>query len=327
MNNLQISVIILNYQSWAKLELCLHGLEESHSLDLIKEIIVVDNASPTDLIIEFQTKFPNVKFVRNSGNNGFANGCNRGAVEASGNAYLFLNPDTIPNTDAIKELKTVKELFNQIAILSCSQTNDNGIPVGSGGQFKSIYTIWGWLRSIRRRIIKPDNRCSFSDKLERRDWVSGSVILIGKELFDKIGGWCEDYWMYSEDDDLCRRASINDKGVYILKKPTIVHSHGGSSRINIKVAAMTKSEVKISRHVYFSKYETGIKLFIIHLSLILKTIFELCFLSIVSIPLFFMPKIRLYPVLFKNMLQYYFLALQRRSWLSPRIHNTRKNPF
>ena len=90
MKKLSISVVIVNYEAWDKLKNCLDSLNFPLQDLLIREVIVVDNSSPTDLLENFKVKYPQYTFIRNTGNNGFSNGCNLGAQEAIGNTYLFL---------------------------------------------------------------------------------------------------------------------------------------------------------------------------------------------------------------------------------------------
>lgn len=82
-------------------------------------------------------------------------------------------------------------------------------------------------------------------------WVSGSVIFIRHYDFKQSGGWNEQFWMYCEDIDLCKRASSRGGKIALLQNVDIIHDHGGNSRINLVTTALTKSEVYISRHVNF----------------------------------------------------------------------------
>ena len=102
----------------------------------------------------------------------------------------------------------------------------------------------------------PDPRREYQG-LVYCDWVTGSVLLIDRADYERIGGWCNDYWMYAEDADLCRRA--RDLGLSVAYCPDVqvLHAHGGSSRINVRVKALTKLEVIISKHVYAENHFKG----------------------------------------------------------------------
>ena len=102
LNNVDLSVVIVNYRSWALLTKCLDSFKE-YPPKLNYEIIVVDNDSKDDQFDKFNKKFTDIKMIANSGNYGFSSGCNLGASVACGKYLLFLNPDTTINSDnAIK---------------------------------------------------------------------------------------------------------------------------------------------------------------------------------------------------------------------------------
>ena len=80
-----ISIVIVNYKSWNDLKDCLQSIITINSSKFTLETIVVDNQSNDGRLEEFKTLFPSILFIENSGNNGFANGCNLGASNAKGN--------------------------------------------------------------------------------------------------------------------------------------------------------------------------------------------------------------------------------------------------
>ena len=127
---------------------------------------------------------------------------------------------------------------------------------------KSLFkTIFGIVRAIngkqlRKNIIRKNN-------ILFPDWVSGAVVLISINWFDKIQGWNEDYWMYFEDVDLSKKVADLGGEIALLENVEIIHNHGGSSRINIKTAAITKTEVLISKHVYINNHFKGFQYFLI----------------------------------------------------------------
>src|SRR5437764_14806019 len=94
-----LSVIIVNYNVKYFLEQCLHSVAKT-SAPIETEIIVVHNHSTDDSLCYLGPKFPQVKFIRNENNTGFAKACNRGLQEAAGHYILFLNPDTIVAEDS-----------------------------------------------------------------------------------------------------------------------------------------------------------------------------------------------------------------------------------
>ena len=103
-NKTTISIIIVNYKSWHHLQNCLNAINKITLNSISLEVVVIDNTLDAIKIDEFAASYPNFNFYLNSGNNGFANGCNLGAEKATGSYFLFLNPDTIIAKEPILEM-------------------------------------------------------------------------------------------------------------------------------------------------------------------------------------------------------------------------------
>jgi GT2 family glycosyltransferase len=147
------------------------------------------------------------------------------------------------------------------------------------------------------------------------------VVLIRKELFIKINGFDEDFWMYFEDVDICTRVRDLGGEIALAGNISIEHNHGGSSRINIKTASLTKTEVRISQHLYISKHKEGFEKLIIQVFLVVNNIISGGLMALTGLLLFFIPKVFARTMIFIKLLLYYFRALSRFSWISPRSVN------
>lgn len=320
---MDISIIIVNYRGWKALDECLESIEVIISKTFSFEVIVVDNFSNDGQFPVFKQKYSKFTFIENTGNNGFSNGCNFGAGIASGNHFLFLNPDTKLTLEALETLLQNAVSHPEIGILSCLQINENNVFYKQNNLFPAFGRFFGISRAIFRKLNK--------DKLAKRfnntsdffypDWVTGAVVFISREWFNKIKGWNEDYWLYFEDVDLCKKVTDSGGKVAVTRKATIFHQHGGASRINVKTKALTKTEVIISKHVYISnQFSAGIQIYLQSL-LIIGVLLEKTLLSIVSLFLFFIPKLKVNRLMLKNLSVYYFNALQKQTWISPRAMN------
>jgi hypothetical protein len=316
-NKVDVSIIIVNYKSWSDLQNCLNSLNKIHQKTFSFETIVIDNCSNDGKLIDFSKKHENVLFFENSGNNGFSNGCNTGANKSSGEYLLFLNPDTIVSTEALEKMFiTLKENSNY-GIVSCSQTNTNGRLEDSIRIFPQMFTLFGLSRAIFRLV--NDRYKTIVTSEEKKifpDWVSGSTIFISKLWFNKIGKWNEDYWMYFEDVDLCKKVTDLGGKVCLLKDVSIIHNHGGASRINVITTALTKSQVLISRHIYVNTHFSGISKNISQILLVSQNVFSKLILGFLGSIFFFLPKLNIQYHLLINMKNYYFQALKNKSWLS-----------
>jgi GT2 family glycosyltransferase len=320
---LDISIIIVNYRGWAALDECLTSLEKIGTQKFTFEVIVIDNFSNDGQFFHFKKKYSSFSFIENSGNNGFSNGCNRGATAARGSYLLFLNPDTTITFEALDTLLETAIAQPEIGVLSCLQINENNTFYNQKNLFPAFGRFFGISRSIYRKINKAklEQRFSTSDSLFYPDWVTGAVIFISREWFSKIGGWNEDYWLYFEDVDLCKEVTQKGGKVAVSRNATIFHKHGGASRINKKTKALTKTEVLISKHTYISNHFPMVQRIILHTLLISGVLFEKTILAIFGVLFFFIPKLGVNILILKNLATYYVTALLKQTWISPRAMN------
>lgn len=315
-----ISIIIVNYKSWKHLDLCLESLLTIDETDFTFEVIVVDNNSNDGKLKEFSKKFNQFKFIENSGNNGFANGCNTGALNAEGKHLLFLNPDAIAKKDAIHKMLNVLRENPNYGIVSCNQVNNNGSYEDANRIFPDLMTLFGFTRAVYRAFAKK-SKSNENHKLIFPNWVSGSVVFISRNWFQKIQGWNEDYWMYYEDVDLSKKVRDHGGEVVLVKDAEIIHNHGGASRINIKTASITKTEVLISKHVYISNHFKGFKRFLMLFLVVINNLATKFILAMFGLLFFFIPKLKLNLYLFFEMIAYYYHSLKKGTWLSSRSMN------
>ena len=323
---MDISVIIVNYRSWDSLSDCLASFQEIGTEKVSYEVIVVDNDSADGRLENFKIDYPEVNFIKNSGNNGFANGCNTGASQATGSFFLFLNPDTKIKEGVLSELRNTYKANPEIAILSCLQINEAGNYYKQKNSFPSFSRFFGLTRAVYRLLKKRSLERKFEIKngLFYPDWVTGAVVFISREWFDRINGWNEDYWMYLEDVDLCKKAVSSGGKIAVTTRATIFHKHGGASRTNYRTKAITKSEVVISKHVYISNHFSGLKAAILHLLLIFGVLSEKVFLSIL-LSLFAPAKAKLNFHILNKLLSYYVNVISNGTWISKRSVNYQKS--
>jgi GT2 family glycosyltransferase len=320
---LDISIIIVNYRGWKALDECLESIDTIISKTLSFEVVVVDNFSNDGQFPVFKKKYSKFTFIQNSGNNGFSNGCNFGAGIAMGNHFLFLNPDTKLTLEALETLLQTALSHPEIGILSCLQINENNVFYKQNNLFPALGRFFGISRSLFRKLNKAklEKRFNNTTDLFYPDWVTGAVVFISRNWFTSIKGWNEDYWLYFEDVDLCKKTAANGGAVAVTRKATIFHQHGGASRLNVKTKALTKTEVIISKHVYISnQFSVGTQLYL-HSILILGVLSEKIILSLLSLFLFFIPKLKVNRLLLIKLLEYYFNAIQKQTWISPRAMN------
>ncbi len=318
---MDLSIVIVNYRSWETLA---HALVSLSPLSVITppfaEIIVVDNASGDGRLPAFAVAHPGVHFIENDGNWGFADGCNRGAKEARGEFLLFFNPDAEDPGGGIVALMKAARSHPEAAIVTARQVDPNGRALKVFDAFPSLLTLFGPVRALLRLAAPgryPDPRRDRADFLEV-DWISGSVFLIRRSVFTPLGEFCNGFWMYSEDVDLCRRARDAGHRVAFAGGVTLVHAHGGASRKDAESAALTRSEVVVSRHFYASRHLGPWRAAAYHLALA-ATRFVPAALAIAAdaIGLGVWRAVRVRALMGRHLARYY-RSVRSHGWRSPR---------
>ncbi|MEY4462428.1 MAG: hypothetical protein RLY98_968 [Bacteroidota bacterium] len=317
---IDISIVIVNYKSWNDLKECLQSIVSINSNRFTMETIVVDNQSNDGRIGEFKTLFPSITFIENSGNNGFANGCNLGASIAKGNYFFFLNPDTIITEAAIFELWQTATTHPDFGIVCCTQINESNKKYNEIRFFPSLSYLFGPFRAFSKLIHKQRIQKHYDSKqsIIFPDWATGAVIFMSRTWYEKVKGWTEKYWLYFEDVDLCKKVNQLGGKIALTRNVSILHKHGGASRINVKTKALTKTEVIISQHVYFNEHTVGMQNWGIQFLLVATNLIEKTLLAGIGLIFFFVPKLKVNVFIFKNILLYYGNAARKITWTSPR---------
>lgn len=194
------------------------------------EIIVVDNNS-SDGSIEVLKKYGSkVKLIENRRNLGFGSANDRGEHHAKGKYLMFLNSDTIVPKDTLSEIVKFLDQNAAVGILSpklVNNDNRHSLQLGSFGKFS---TPWRILFRLTRKKLTLNLKKSYT----KVDWVSGAAMVIRRNLFTQLKGFDENIFLYYEDEDLCRRASVYDFDTVVLNNTKIIHLNGQSSSNNKK---------------------------------------------------------------------------------------------
>lgn len=229
-----LSVIIVNYYSEAVLEACLHSLGEAGGMI---EAIVVDNGSEDRWRRSVQDKHSWVRWIGAGGNVGFGRACNLGAMAAQGASLLFLNPDARLASGAAEAiLGRLEQSDGGRIILGCQVRSPDGTRQLSCRRFPTWRTAVANRYSFLTRLW-PSNpwssaylmHCVPGNDEQTVDWVSGAAMAMRKTTFESLGGFSEDYFMYMEDVDLCKRAWEMGFPVKYYPDAAVLHSIGGSS--------------------------------------------------------------------------------------------------
>ena len=201
------------------------------------QCIVIDNASTKiDAKKEVHAVIPEAQVVLRDDNYGFGNSCNFGARIVNAKYLFFLNPDTILcEADVIDKLHTFMKSCPRKGIIAPKVTHFSGELQETCRRFPDWYmpvvqrTRYGNTSHGRGYVEQFLMRDYNHERRRMVDWVQGSALLIQSELFYRISGFDERFWMYFEDIDLCRRVWLEGLPVYYYPDVCIQHAHGKAS--------------------------------------------------------------------------------------------------
>ncbi|MCJ7666172.1 MAG: glycosyltransferase [Actinobacteria bacterium] len=265
-----LSIIIVNYNGSGFIESCLesiikhlggHGTGRTGTgngrVDF--EVIIMDNASTdgsTANLRSFCSENKEFRLIEVGSNTGFGMASNKGAGSAEGRFLLFLNPDCrISNGDMGPLLKFYEDSESP-GIIGVRITGESGSLQYSCRAFPTLarqfYESYFLSRIFSRSRLFGSYFMSWWDHLSpgEVDWLSGSFMLVERRLFMDLQGFSPDYFMYSEDTDLCLRFYRNGRKNYYYTDYCVEHTDSG---IASRDMTARESEIWKSRRLYFWK--------------------------------------------------------------------------
>lgn len=253
-----LSIIIVNWNSVDFLKTCLSSIAHS-VLDITYEVIVIDNASYDGSAAYCAENHPAIHFIQETKNRGFSHANNRAYRESRGENILFLNPDTEVHDGAIQKMLASLTANNAIGAIGCRLLNADGtVQTSSILAYPTIANQVLASAILIRHFgrhgylgLTPLYRIANSPVLV--DAVSGANIMVKRNVFELVGGFSNDYFMYSEDVDLCKKIAAKGYRVAFLGSVSISHYVGGATEKNAvkKFSIVMMAE---SRYRYFRKF-------------------------------------------------------------------------
>ena len=227
-----LSIIIVSYNNWNVLQDCLRSIMKTNDIGEKQEVIVVEQ-SPQDSIYEgVKQEFPWVKLLR-AENKGFGAGNNRGFEVSHGKFVLFLNPDTILIEPISRYAVDKFESDDSLGVFGL-QLRDAQKKKTESFNVNIPYGFWNKLLFY---VCLP-----LGLFIEKKMYIQGADTFIRSELFDSVGRFDENVFMYGEEPDLCTR--VIKKGYHVRFDPSrsIVHLQGACSPNNYTVSFGKKVE-------------------------------------------------------------------------------------
>ncbi len=261
---MDLSIIILSYNTRDITDEALRGLPED------AEVIVLDNASIDGSVEMIRKKYPRVKLIVSKVNTGFSKGNNIAMKQSNNPIILFLNSDCFVEEEALKK---AYEYFksHDCDVLGVKLVYENGRLQPSAGYLPTPLNAVFWILGLSFfQPIHPQSK-SFFERARKVGWTSGAFLMIRKEVFNQVGGFDENIFMYMDEVDLCKRVQMAGFSVCFTPSVQTVHLQRASQDSPEKVFTLELKGMKYYFQKYFSNYYPLVKFFLI-LGLILRII-------------------------------------------------------
>jgi GT2 family glycosyltransferase len=257
----ELSIIIVNYNGETYLEDCINSIYTYCSF-IDYEVIIVDNNSTDNSVSLIKNKYPKIKLIESIENLGFARGNNLAVKNSSGKNILLLNNDTILLEDISIALEELSK--ENVGIVSIKMLGKNKQYRKSAGNFPTISSLI-FFTKLHLKNYGFETGNFIKDTIEV-DWLEGSFLLTKKEYFIKVGGLSEDYFMYVEDVDFCKKIALLGKKRIFITNISYIHYGGFNKRRQFRLIDGYK--------IYVNKYFNNMKFLAIIILNLKKQLFK-----------------------------------------------------
>jgi len=230
----KVSVLIVSYNVKQYIIHCIDSINKSDYAGPI-EIIVADNNSFDGSIAEIKSNLKDVICIQNNNNVGFGKGVNQTARIATGEYFLILNPDTIIEESTISTFVNYLAKNPNVGMVGPKIVNSDGtLQKGCKRSFPTIRVALPKLIGLDK--IFPNSKWAGRynlnylnpDEVHSVEAISGSCMFIRSDLFHKVDGFDERFFMFGEDLDLCFQVHQHGHDVHYLPTTQVMHYQGES---------------------------------------------------------------------------------------------------
>ncbi|MDO8463518.1 MAG: glycosyltransferase family 2 protein [bacterium] len=257
---MDLRIVIVSWNVRERLRVCLRSIVE-HAGGIALDTVVVDNASADGTVDMVRAEFPWVRVIANGENRGFAVGCNQGigaASESESEYVLLLNPDmrvlagTLPGIVAF-----MREPRNaRVGIAGCHLVSEKGATIPHVRMFPQLSDQLAILAKLPHVVPRVLDRYLVRDFNYAReahvDSIRGSFFCIRRAIIEQLGGLDEEFFLWFEEVDYCKRAT--DAGWQVSYTPSVrCVDFVGQSFAQVPTAAKQRMFTR-SMLTYFRKH-------------------------------------------------------------------------
>lgn len=228
---MKLSIIIVNYNVTELLRSCLFSIQKFVK-EIDYEVITIDNQSPDNSWKNLISEFPEFHFIENNHNDGFAIANNKAVKQAKGEYILLLNPDTEFEGFYMKELLDFADSQENFGCLGIRMHDAEGnfLPESK----RSVPDMFNSFEKLFINFKKNNSKSYYRNDIQETEIaetevITGAFFLCKKEVYEKVGGLDETYFMYGEDIDLCYTILKNGYRNFYYGKASLLHHKGEST--------------------------------------------------------------------------------------------------
>ncbi len=262
-SEITLSVVVLSFNTKNITDKCLSCLmvarkEFERKFKGKIEVIVVDNASSDNSAMMVKKKYPWVKLISEKENTGFARGNNIAMKKARGDYFLLLNSDAYVGKNTLVDAISYMSKNEDCDVLGCKLVYEDGKFQPSSGFLPTVVNVPLWMFGIDKvpilqgylKPFHPNHRSFFAEE-RKVGWIMGAFMLVKREVFEETGGFDEEYFMYTEEVEWCRRISDLGFRVYFTPKFQVTHLLRASGGFDVKKPISKEGDGVI---YYFQKH-------------------------------------------------------------------------
>ena len=233
---IKISVIIVNYNVKPFLERALLSIRKAVK-GISSEVIVVDNGSGDGSVQMVRERFPEVHIIENEKNVGFAKANNQALRKVRGKNVCLINPDTLVQDDTFQVCLDYLDTHSDVGVVGCKILNADGtLQLACRRSFPMPWVAFTKMVGLSRLFpgSKLFGRYNLTyldpDETVEVEAISGSFMVVRKQVVEEVGLLDEEFFLYGEDLDWCYRIGQAGWKIVYLPQTQIIHYKGQSTR-------------------------------------------------------------------------------------------------
>ena len=220
-----VDIVIVNYFNGAELARCVQSVLV-HGEGVISSVRIVNNGESDSSMLNGLTVWPLVEVIEAGANLGFSRAVNLGVSKGDAPFLCLVNPDSEFTNEWFQQATSLMENDSEIAIIAPKIINPDGSPQTNFGLFPNVKTmLFEMLRLSKLPLLRKFIPAFHlpTETIFRPQWISGSILMTKRCIFEAMGGLDETFFMYLEDVSYAKRCSEIFFKVKVIDLTAAIH--------------------------------------------------------------------------------------------------------